>query len=149
MHENELARIVVDASLSIHRILGPGLLESVYETILAHELRKRGLHVETQVPIPIVWEDVTLDESFRADMIVEHKLLVELKSVEHVTRVFKKIVLTYVKLADKRLGLIINFGEELLKDGVSRIVNGLDESQEQKAVSHAKAQSSQRPDARR
>jgi GxxExxY protein len=127
MTENELAKLVIDVSMMIHRQLGPGLLESVYEKILAHELRKRGLHVVTQVPIPLVWDGVVIDESFRADMVVERRLLVELKSVEHLTPVFKKIVLTYLRLADKRLGLILNFGEALLKDGICRVANGLKE----------------------
>ena len=129
MTENELAKVVFEISLAIHRQLGPGLLESVYEAILAHELRKRGHYVEAQEPIPIVWDGVKLDESFRADLIVDEKLLVELKSVEHVPRVARKIVLTYLRLADKRLGILINFGEELLRDGFTRVVNGLDDTQ--------------------
>jgi len=94
---------------------------------MAYELAKRGLWVEKEVPIPVVWEQVKLDIGFRADLIVEHHLIVELKSVEAITPVHKKILLTYLRLADKRLGLLINFGVELLKNGIHRIVNGLEE----------------------
>ena len=125
MTENEIAKIVVDAAFQIHKKLGPGLLESVYEVILAHELKKRGLKVERQVPVAIIFEGIRFDEGFRADIIVEDKVIVELKSVEKVSRVHKKQLLTYLRLADKRLGLLINFGAELIRDGISRIVNGL------------------------
>lgn len=128
MHENEIAREIIDAAYHIHCMLGPGLLESVYEIILAHELRKRGLHVERQVPVVIVWDNITFEEGYRVDLIVEGKVIVELKSKEHVLPVDKKQVLTHLRLCDKRLGLLINFGEELIKDGISRIVNGLDDS---------------------
>jgi GxxExxY protein len=100
-------------------------LESAYEALLVYELRKRGLRVETQKPIPIIYEGVTLEVGFRADMIVEDKVIVELKSVEEIARVHKKQLLTYLRLADKRLGLLINFGEKLIKDGITRVVNGL------------------------
>src|SRR5262245_59343411 len=125
MHENELARIVVDAAYHIHTRLSPGLLESVYEAVLVHELRKRGLRAEPQVPIPVVWEEVRLDIGFRADVIVEGKLILELKSIEQVAPVHKKQLLTYLRLPGCRLGLPINFGSELIKDGISRVVNGL------------------------
>jgi GxxExxY protein len=125
--ENEIARIIVDACYLMHHRLGPGLLESVYEIILAYELRKRGLHVERQVPVEIVWDDVRFEEGFRADLIVERKLIVELKSKEEVHPVDKKQVLTQLRLTNMRLGLLVNFGEELIKDGISRIVNGLEE----------------------
>lgn len=127
MRHNELSAIVIDTALDIHRRLGPGLLESVYQEVLLFELRKRGLRVEKEVPIPVVWDDVKLDVGFRADLIVENMLIVELKSLEAVAPVHKKILLTYLRLADKRLGLLINFGMELLKDGISRVVNGLEE----------------------
>ena len=123
--ENELAGIVVDASYQIHRTLGPGLLESAYEAILVHELQKRGLAVAVQVPVPVVYESVRLDAGFRADLIVEDSVIVELKSLEKIAPVHKKQLTTYLKLAGKRLGLLINFGEELIKDGIIRIVNGL------------------------
>jgi len=124
---NRLTGVILDTALDIHRRLGPGLLESVYQAVLAHELRKRGLLVETEVPIPVIWDDVRLDVGFRADLIVERLVIVELKSVEDVAPVHKKVLLTYLRLADKRVGLLINFGEELLRDGVTRIVNGLKE----------------------
>ena len=123
--ENELAGIVVDAAYQIHRTLGPGLLESAYEAILVHELQKRGLAVAVQVPVPVVYESVRLDAGFRADLIVGDSVIVELKSLERIAPVHKKQLTTYLKLAGKRLGLLINFGEELIKDGIIRIVNGL------------------------
>jgi len=127
MNENEVAREIVDAAYQIHRKLGPGLLESVYETVLAFELGKRGLDVQRQVPVPIVYESISFTEGYRADLIVENKVIVELKSVETVVPVHKKQLLTYLRLADKRLGLLINFGSELIRDGISRVVNGLND----------------------
>ena len=128
MTENEIAKIVVDAAFHVHTKLGPGLLESVYEVVLAAQLRKRGLQVERQVPVPIQFEELTFDEGFRADIIVEDKVILELKSVEQTAPVHRKQVLTYLRLSDKRLGLLINFGAALLKDGVTRLVNGLAEA---------------------
>jgi GxxExxY protein len=125
MTENEIAKIVVDAAIKVHRALGPGLLESVYEIVLAHELAKRGLKVERQVSIPIEYNGLKFQEGFRADIVVEEKIIVELKSVENIQPVHKKQLLTYLRLADMRLGLLINFGSALLKDGISRVVNGL------------------------
>jgi GxxExxY protein len=125
--ENAIATKIVDAAYRVHTKLGPGLLESVYETVLAHELRKRGLSVERQKPIPIIYDDIQLDEGFRADLVVDNKVIIELKSIERVAPVHKKQTLTYIRLADKRLGLLINFGENLIKDGITRIVNGLQE----------------------
>ena len=125
MTENEISKQIVDAAFKIHTRLGPGLLESVYEAVLAYELRKRGLRVERQKVIPVVYEEVRLDEGFRADLVVEDKVIIELKSVEAIARVHKKQVLTYLRLSNLRLGLLINFGEELIKDGISRVVNGL------------------------
>ena len=125
MTENEIATEIVDAAFKIHTRLGPGLLESVYEVVLAYELQKRGLQVVRQTPVPIVYDELKFDEGFRADLIVEGKVVVELKSVEAVARVHKKQVLTYLRLANLKLGLLINFGEELIKDGISRIGNGL------------------------
>ncbi|MSU62713.1 MAG: GxxExxY protein [Pedosphaera sp.] len=127
MTENEIAKIIVDSAFQIHTKLGPGLLESVYETVLASVLRRCGLKVERQAPIPIRFEDLTFDEGFRADLIVENKVIVELKSVEQTAPVHKKQVLTYIKLADKRLSLLVNFGAPLIKDGITRLVNGLPE----------------------
>ena len=126
MEENEIARIIVDACYKIHTGLGPGLLESVYEVVLAAELIERGLNVERQVPIPIQWKSMRFDEGFRADLIVEDKVIVELKSVEKTAPVHSKQLLTYLRLADKR-SLLANFGESLIKNGIKRIVNGLHE----------------------
>ena len=123
MTENEIARITVDAAYKIHTTLGPGLLESVYEVILAHELEKRGLRVVRQQPMPVVYDEVRLDLGFRADLLVENKVIVELKSVERAAPVHKKQLLTYLKVADKRLGLLINFGAPLIKQGITRIAN--------------------------
>ena len=125
MRENELAKIVVDVAYQIHRRLGPGLLESVIQAIMAYELRLRGLHVETEVPIPVVWGDMQLEIGFRGDLWIERLLLVELKSIEELAPVHKKQMLTYLRLTNTRFGLLINFGEELIKDGIVRLVNGL------------------------
>ena len=125
MTENEIAKIVVDAAYHIHRRLGPGMLESVYEVILAYALSSRGLNAERQVPVPIVFDGMKFDEGFRADLIVEDKVIVELKSVEKIAPVHKKQLLTYLRLADKRLGLLINFGASLIKDGIFRVANRL------------------------
>ena len=127
MSENDIARVVVDASFKIHTTLGPGLLESVYEAVLEYELKKRGLRVARQVPLPVVYEGIQLEEGFRADLIVEEKVIVELKSVEQVAPVHKKQLLTYLRLTDKRLGLLINFGTALIKEGICRVVNNLPE----------------------
>jgi GxxExxY protein len=125
--ENEIAREVVDAAFHIHLKLGPGLLESVYEVVLAHELKKRGLSAVRQHPVPISYDEIQFDEGFRADLIVEDQVIIELKSVEKLAPVHKKQLLTYLRLTEKRLGLLINFGEALIKDGISRVVNGLPE----------------------
>ena len=127
MAENEIARQIVDAAYHIHKRLGPGLLESVYLVILAYELRRRGLRVDIERPIPVVYESISIDVAFRADLIVEDKVIVELKSVEQIAPVHKKQLLTYLRLADMRLGLLINFGAPVIKDGITRIVNGLEE----------------------
>jgi len=126
--ENEIATIVVDACFQIHKRLGPGLLESVYETVLEHELKRRGLHVSRQTSIPIRYRDIHFDEGFRADLIVEDKVILELKSVESTAPVHRKQVLTYLKLTDLKLGLLINFGSRLIKDGITRLVNRLEET---------------------
>jgi GxxExxY protein len=105
--------------------LGPGLFESVYEAILAHELAQLGLRVQRQIPIPVVFHGITFDEGFRADLIIEGKVIVELKSVEAVSKAHKKQVLTYLKLSGMKLGYLLNFGEALMKDGISRILNGV------------------------
>ncbi len=125
MNENEIATKVVDAAYHIHTKLGPGLLESVYETVMAYELKQRGLNFVRQVPISIVYENVHLEEAFRADLIVENKVIIELKSVEIISPVHKKQLLTYLRLTNKHLGLLINFNTELIKEGINRIVNNL------------------------
>ena len=127
MHENEVARQIVDAAYKIHSTLGPGLLESAYQAILVYELQRRGLQIEAERQMPVVYEGLRLDIGFRADLIVEDKVIVELKSVEQIAPVHMKQLLTYLRLADKRLGLLINFGAPLIKDGITRIVNNLPE----------------------
>ena len=127
MHENEIATQIVDSAFKIHLRFGPGLLESAYEAMMVHELRKRGLDVVCQQPVALTYEDVYLDVGYRADMIVEDKVIVELKSVERLSKVHYKQVLTYLKVADKRLGLLINFGAARIKDGIKRVANDLDE----------------------
>lgn len=125
MHENDIAKIIVDCAFQIHTRLGPGLLESVYEAVLEHELLKRKLRVVTQQPMPVVWESVKLDIGFRADMIVGGKVVVEIKSVEAVAPVHPKQLRTYLRLMDLKLGLLINFNVPLIKDGITRVVNNL------------------------
>jgi GxxExxY protein len=122
---NSISGAIVDAAFHIHRTLGPGLLESVYEVVLAHELEKRGLKVERQKPVPIRYEGIRFDEGSRADLIVEERIVVELKSVEELSRVHPKQLLTYLRLLDYRLGLLINFGAPVIKNGIRRIVNRL------------------------
>ena len=123
MKENEIGKIIVDAALTVHKALGPGLLELVYEVVLAHELEQRGLKVKRQEPIAIEYEGIQFQEGFRADLIVEDKVIVELKSVEKVSGAHKKQVQTYLKLTGRKLGFLINFNEELIKQGITRCVN--------------------------
>lgn len=125
MSENEIARIIVDAAFTVHRRLGPGLLESVYEATLAHELAKRGLSLRRQQAMPVVYDTVRMDIGFRADLVVNGKVIVEIKSIEAIAPVHRKQLLTYLRLTNKKLGLLINFNVELIKDGVTRVVNGL------------------------
>jgi len=127
MDENGIATSVVNCALEIHKDLGPGLLESVYEVLLADSLAQSGFRVERQKSIPIHFRGKSFDEGFRADLVVERTVLVELKSVESLARVHKKQVLTYMKLSHLKLGLLINFGGELLKGNIERLVNQLDE----------------------
>ena len=127
LKENKIAKLVVDAAYHVHTKLGPGLLESVYEVVLAHEIQKRGLAAERQVSIPIQYDGLAFDEGFRADMVVEDSVILELKSVESVAPVHKKQLLTYLRLTNKKLGLLINFGAPLIKKGIFRVVNGLKE----------------------
>ncbi|MGI9516447.1 MAG: GxxExxY protein [Pirellulaceae bacterium] len=126
VHENEIGTIVVDSGFQVHSSLGPGLLESVYEMSLAYELESRGLHVVRQQPIEVKYRDTVFDEGFRADLVVENKVIIELKSVEEIHPVHKKQLLTYLKLSDCRLGYLINFGAPLFTEGITRVVNKMD-----------------------
>ncbi|MDD2995079.1 MAG: GxxExxY protein [Paludibacter sp.] len=125
MTENEISKIVVDIAYKVHTKIGPGLLESVYEEIMFCEIKNYGLMVERQKAIPVIWKEKQLEIGFRADLIVESKVIIELKSVEEIAPVHYKQVLTYLKLTDLKLGLLINFNEYLIKDGIKRIVNNL------------------------
>jgi GxxExxY protein len=128
MHINEISGQIVDAAVKVHTVLGPGLLESVYEVALAYELRKRGFQVDRQRPVPIVYEEIQFDEGFRLDVLVNDQVIVEIKSVEDIKSVHKKQLLTYLRLQDKRLGLLLNFNVDLMKEGISRIANRLQEN---------------------
>jgi GxxExxY protein len=125
--ENEIARQVVDSAYRVHTALGPGLLESVYQAVLALEIRGRGLQQVCQQPVPVKYGPVQLRLGFRADIVVEDKVVVEIKSVEAVAPVHKKQLLTYLRLMDRRLGILINFNVVLIKHGITRVVNGLPE----------------------
>lgn len=125
MTENELSRIVFDCALKVHQSLGPGLLESAYEECSYYELRKTGLNVEKQKPLPLIYEEVKLDVGYRIDIIVENKLIIEIKSVEALNDVHFAQLLTYLKLTNCKLGLLINFNVSLIKNGVKRVVNNL------------------------
>lgn len=127
MDHNEITSKIIGVAIDIHSRLGPGLLESVYRHVMAYELRKLGLEVVEEQPIPVIWDGEKLEIGFRADLIVEAAVIVELKSVEDVSPVHKKTLLTYLRIADKQLGLLINFREELLKNGIHRIANNLPE----------------------
>ena len=124
MNENEIGKIIVDTSVTLHKELGPGLLETVYEVLLAHELKRQGLSVRRQVRVPIEYHGIKFDEGFRIDILVEDKVIIELKSVEFVNKAHKKQVLTYLRLTGCKLGYLLNFGESLMKNGISRIING-------------------------
>jgi GxxExxY protein len=137
MTDNAIAKEIVDAAFRIHTTLGPGLLESVYQAVLAYELAQRGLRTVCQQAIPVVYGTIRIDIGFRADLIVEDRVIVEIKSLEVLAPVHKKQLLPYLRLADKRLGLLINFNASLIKEGITRIVNGLEEE------SLAKSQSRQ------
>lgn len=125
MSENELSKIVFDCSLKVHKNLGPGLLESAYEECLFYELKKSGLHIEKQKPLPLIYEEVKLDIGYRVDIIVENKLILEIKSVDTLNDVHFAQLLTYLKLTDCKLGLLINFNVNLIKNGIKRVVNNL------------------------
>ena len=125
MNENYLAKVIVNTCYNIHVNLGPGLLESVYEEILYHELTLQGYKVDRQKTIPVFWKGLKMDIGFRADLIVENKVIIELKSIETISPVHPKQLLTYLRLTNLKLGLLINFNEALIKDGIIRIVNKL------------------------
>jgi len=125
MTENEIGKVIVDSALTVHRELGPGLLESVYEVVLAYELQQRGLSVERQVPVSIEYRGMKFDAAFRADIVVGDKVIIELKSVEQVSQAHKKQLQTYLRLTGCKLGFVLNFGEALMKGGITRAVNGL------------------------
>ena len=127
MNENEIGTKLLEAAIQIHRELGPGLLEVVYEVTLARELSDRGLRVQRQVPVAIVFKGIRFDEGFRADLIIENKVLLELKSIERIVPTHKKQVQTYLRLTGLKLGYLLNFGEAVLKSGITRCVNGLEE----------------------
>ena len=125
--ENEISREIVDAAYKAHVSMGPGLLESVYEEVLSHILIEKGFDVQRQVSVPIYYEELKMDKGFIADLIVNEKVIVELKPVEELKKVHYKQLLTYLKLTDLRLALLINFNEKLIKDGIKKIVNNLED----------------------
>jgi|SRR5687768_5184684 len=127
MTESDIGRIVVDAAIAVHRELGPGLLESVYEVIMAYELGRRDLSVRRQVPIPIHYKQMIFEEAFRADLVVENEIIIELKSIEQVSEAHKKQLLTYLRLTGCKLGFLLNFGEALMKRGITGTANGIED----------------------
>jgi GxxExxY protein len=124
MKEDDIGTLVIKTAISIHKQLGPGLLEAVYEAILAQELRNQGLKVECQVPVPIKYGDLKFEEGFRADLVIENMVILELKSVETTNNAHKKQLLTYLRLTGMKVGYLLNFGEELMKTGITRTING-------------------------
>ncbi|WP_116789451.1 GxxExxY protein [Flavobacterium psychrotrophum] len=125
MTENELSKIIVDTCYKIHTKLGPGLLESVYEHILSYELTNAGLTIERQKGLPVFWDGLIMDIGFRADLIVQNKVIIELKSIEKIMPVHQKQMLTYLRITGLKLGLLVNFNEALIKNGITRIVHNL------------------------
>ena len=125
MSENELSRIVFDCALKVHQTLGPGLLESAYEECLFFELKKTGLKIEKQKPLPLIYEEIKLEIGYRLDIIVENKLILEIKSVDALNEIHFAQLLTYLKLTDCKLGLLLNFNVILIKNGIKRVVNKL------------------------
>jgi GxxExxY protein len=125
MHENDISGKIIGAAIEVHRILGPGLLESVYEDALCHELYLRGLQFKRQQSVPIPYKGIKLGTDLRLDLLVEYKVIVDLKAKEELTTIDKPKLLTYLRLSDKHLGLIINFHVEVLRDGIFRVVNKL------------------------
>lgn len=127
MTENQIAKIVVDVAYHLHVTFGPGLLESVYETLMCYEFEKKGIRFSRQQMLPLIYNGIVIEEAFRADIIVEDKVIIEIKSVEQLGKVHYKQLLTYLGVADKKLGLLINFGDKLIKEGIKRIANGLED----------------------
>ena len=125
MTENEISRIVFDSALKVHKSIGPGLLESAYEECLAHELRKHDLIVAKQKPLPLVYEDIKLEIGYRVDLMIENKVIIEVKSVDSLNDIHTAQVITYLKLSECKLGMLINFNVPLIKNGIKRIVNNL------------------------
>jgi GxxExxY protein len=125
MRENEISKIVFEICLDIHRQYGPGLFESVYEEIICYELSVLGLKFERQIAVPVFHKEIKMEVGFRVDVIVEHLVILEIKSIEQLKSIHYKQLLTYLKLTDKKLGMLINFNVPLMKDGIHRVVNGL------------------------
>lgn len=124
LHENRIGGIVIEKAIQLHRDIGPGLLETVYEVLLAHSLEESGLRVQRQVIMPIQYHNIEFDEGFRADLVIQDKVILELKSVERINPAHKKQLLTYLELSGLKVGYLLNFGEALMKDGITRIING-------------------------
>lgn len=125
MTENEIGELLIGTAISLHRELGPGLMETVYEVILSDQLRRKGLAVQRQVPVPIEYQGIRFDEGFRADLVIGGKVIVEIKCVERLSNAHKKQLLTYLRLTDSRLGYLLNFSAAVMKDGITRVVNWL------------------------
>jgi len=125
MDENELSYIIIGAAMELHKTLGPGLLESVYEAALSYDLKQLGLEIKTQVPMPLVYKEVRQDVGYRIDMLVNNKVIIEIKSIENLAPLHFAQTLTYLKLSEKKLALLINFNTKVLKNGIHRIVNNL------------------------
>ena len=128
MTENEIGTAIIQAAIELHKNLGPGLLESVYEIVLAHELTGRGLTVRRQVPVSIAYKGIVFEEAFRADLVINNRVIIELKSVETLNNAHRKQLQTYLRLTGMKLGYILNFGAALMKEGIVRAVNGLEET---------------------
>lgn len=125
MTENELSSIIIGAAIEVHKQLGPGLLESSYEICLAYELKQKGLHVKTQIPLPIIYKEVNLETGYRIDIIVEKKVIIEVKAVDEFSNIHLAQILTYLKLSELKLGLLLNFNVAKMSDGIKRVVNRL------------------------
>lgn len=127
MHENEIARAIVNIAVSIHRAVGPGLLESFYEAAMEHDLKGLGFKVARQRGLPVVYKSIRINAGYRPDLVVDERVIVEVKAIESIAEVHRKQLLTYLKVSGLRLGLLMNFNSALMKDGIIRMVNGLDD----------------------